>query len=228
VLVLDEAQEFKRLVDYKLQYPMADIYDNKHEIQMIVSGSQVGLLDDFLEVDNPEAPLFGRGTTDIDVPRLPEDLAVDFLLKGCKQAKVKIDRKAIQQAVDELDGIIGWLTLFGRELAEGSAPDGALAQTTKKGSELEAQELEHFLKTRAQARKRYVSILKAAARLRRPARWITLKTNLDAEERKRISNKTFSALLGNLVKADFLDKKGNEYFVPDPLLARALRSGLVK
>ena len=47
VLALDEAQELKRLVDYKLQYPLTDIYDNKHEIQMIVSGSQVGLLEDF-------------------------------------------------------------------------------------------------------------------------------------------------------------------------------------
>lgn len=56
----------------------------------------------------------------------------------------------------------------------------------------------------------------------------TLKTNVETSGRKRVTDRRFSGLLENLVKADFLGKKGNEYFVPDPLLARALRSDLVK
>lgn len=128
--------------------------------------------------------------------------------------------------MNELDGVMGWLTLFGHELVKGGPAEDALARTIKKGTKLEAQELEHFLKTRPQARKRYVAILRTAARLRRPARWITLKTNLEAEERKRVSNKIFSALLEKLVRANFLDKKEDAYFVPDPLLIHALQAGL--
>jgi len=226
VFVLDEAQEFRRLADYKLQNLMSDIYDHRHEIQMIVSGSQAGLLDDFLEIDDPEAPLFGRGMADVVVSRLSVDLAADFLQKGCKQAGIKVDKKAIELAVSELDGVIGWLTIFGYKTMSGGAPKEVLAQTVEEGSKLEAQELEHFLKTREQARKRYVAILKASARLG-PTRWTTLKTNLQAEEGKKISDKIFSALLENLVKANFLDKKEDTYFVPDPLLIRMLQRSFV-
>lgn len=226
VLVLDEAQEFKRLADYKLQNLMSDIYDHRHEIQMIVSGSQVGLLDDFLEIGDPEAPLFGRGMADVTVSRLSIDLATDFLQRGCKQAGVRTDKKTIELAVSELDGVIGWLTFFGHKVVSGGSPKEVLARTVEEGSKLEAQELGHFLKTREQGRKRYITILKTSARLG-PARWTTLKANLQAEEGKKISDKIFSALLKNLVKANFLDKKEDTYFVLDPLLIRALQAGLV-
>lgn len=227
VLVLDEAQELKRLADYKLQNLMSHIYDHMTEIQMIVSGSQVGLLDDFLEVSDPEAPLFGRGMVEVAVPKLSNDQAVDFLVKGCEQVGIKRDEKAIRAAVNELDGVIGWLTFFGYELMERGQIKDALVRTIEKGSRLEAQELEHFLKTREQGRRRYMVILKAAARLGR-ARWIDLKTNVETTERKRITDERFSNLLENLVKADFLNKEGNEYFVPDPLLVRAMQSNLVR
>jgi len=227
VLVLDEAQEFRRIADYKLQNLMSDIYDHRHEIQMVVSGSQVGLLDDFLELDDPEAPLFGRGVAEVAVTRLSANLATDFLRRGCKQAGVRADGNTIDLAVSELDGVIGWLALFGNATMSGGSPRQALARTIEEGSKLEAQELEHFLKTREQGRKRYVAILKASARLG-PARWTALKVNLQAEEGKKICDKIFSALLENLVKANFLDKKGDAYSVPDPLLARALQAGLVR
>jgi len=226
VLVLDEAQEFKRLADYKLQDLLSDIYDHRHEIQMVISGSQVGLLDDFLATSDPEAPLFGRGMADVAVAGLPADLATDFLRKGCKQANLKTDMKSIELAVKELDGVIGWLTLYGNKTLTGGSPEEILARTVEEGSKLEALELEHFLKTREQGRKRYLTILKASARLGR-ARWTTLKTNLQAEEGKKIPDKNFSALLENLVKANFIAKEGDAYFIPNQLLARALQAGLV-
>jgi len=230
VLVLDEAQEFKRLADYKLQNLMSDIYDHRHEIQMIVSGSQIGLLHDFLEIYDPKGALYGRGKAEIVVQRLSKDLATDFLRQGFKQAGIRSDQTTIDRAVDELDGVIGWLTLYGHNMMAGAKTGGSskeiLAQTIEEGSKLEAQELEHFLKTREPARRRYVAILKAAAKLRK-ASWSDLRTNLIAAEKKRVSNKIFSALLENLVKANFLDKKEDTYFVPDPLLIRALQAGLV-
>ena len=90
VWVLDEAQHFSRLADYRLQYLLAHIYDHVHEIQTIISGSEVGLLYDFLETDNPDAPLFGRGMGEITVPWLPRESALDFLQRGCRQAGLRV------------------------------------------------------------------------------------------------------------------------------------------
>jgi AAA+ ATPase superfamily predicted ATPase len=227
VLVLDEAQHFSRLADYRLQYLLAHIYDHVHEIQIIISGSEVGLLYDFLETDNPDAPLFGRGMGEITVPWLPRESALDFLQQGCRQARLRVPPESNQKAVDELNGTIGWLTLYGHELMKGIPPETALMRTIEQGSALEAQELEHFLTVRKQGRSRYLAILKAAARLDR-ARWIDLKTNLETVERKRITDRRFNSLLQNLLKANFLTKEGEEYFIPDPLLKHALLTDLIR
>jgi AAA+ ATPase superfamily predicted ATPase len=226
VFVLDEAQHFIRLAGYRLQYLLAHLYDHVHEIQTIVSGSEVGLLYDFLEIENPDAPLFGRGMAEIEVPRLSREAALDFLQRGCRQVGIAVSPDSHRGAICELDGTIGWLTFYGYELTKGNPSEAALTRTVEQGSRLEAQELHHFLTVRRQGRRRYVSIMKAAARLGR-ARWSDLKVNLERTEGKKITDKRFSELLQNLVKANFLDKKNEEYSVSDPLLARALLSALV-
>jgi AAA+ ATPase superfamily predicted ATPase len=163
---------------------------------------------------------------EITVPWLPRESALDFLQRGCRQAGLRVPPESHRKAVDELNGTIGWLTLYGHELMTGSPPETALMRTIDQGSALEARELEHFLTVRKQGRGRYLAILKAAARLDR-ARWVDLKTNLETAERKRITDRRFNNLLQNLLKANFLNKEGEEYFVPDPLLKRALLTGLL-
>lgn len=56
---------------------------------MVVSGSQVGLLYDFLQVDDPEAPLYGRGRTEIRLTKLSKEAAEDFLERGFRQAGIR-------------------------------------------------------------------------------------------------------------------------------------------
>jgi AAA+ ATPase superfamily predicted ATPase len=48
VLAIDEAQEFGKLAGYDLTGPLAHIYDYVSNVQIIVTGSEVGLLRDFL------------------------------------------------------------------------------------------------------------------------------------------------------------------------------------
>lgn len=229
ILVLDEAQEFRRLAGYRLQALMAHIYDQIEGIQMIVTGSQVGFLHDFLGVNNPEAPLYGRTAAEIEVPRIAEDLAADFLTKGFEQAGVEPHAGAIDLAVKRLDGIIGWLTFFGSKSVEAGGPtEKILEETIEKGSELAARELGNFLKVRKQASKRYIKILKGAARLGR-ASWTDLKRDLELGERKHIADNVFSDLVENLVKGGFLAKnEDGTYSVVDLILVHALRRGLVK
>jgi len=225
VFVLDEAQEFRKIKGYKLQALMAHIYDYLKNVQMIVTGSQFGFLHDFLGVDDPGSPLYGRGMAEVRVPRISGGLAADFLSKGLEQAGISPDKDAIGSAVEELDGIIGWLTLFGSESAgAGRSTREILTKTIEKGSRIATKELENFLRTRGQARSRYIQILKSAVRLKR-ARWIDMKRDLELEEGKKISNNVFSDLVENLVKGSFLEKnEDGTYSVTDPLLCHAFRS----
>ncbi|MEM2481061.1 MAG: ATP-binding protein [Candidatus Hadarchaeales archaeon] len=229
VFVLDEAQEFRRLKGYRLQALMAYTYDYLKNVQMIVTGSQFGFLHDFLEVDDPDSPLYGRGMVEVRVPRITSELAADFLSKGLKQAGIKPDEDAITSAVRELDGIMGWLTLFGSEsVGAGCCTREILRKTIEKGSKIAANEFKNFLRTREQARSRYIRILRSAARLK-CARWVDLKRDLELEERKKISNNVFSDLVDNLVRGGFLEKnEDGTYSIADPLLGHAIRSGLVR
>jgi AAA+ ATPase superfamily predicted ATPase len=224
ILVLDEAQEFRKLRGYSLPSLLAYIYDQVKNVQLIVTGSQVGFLYDFLGLEDPNAPLYGRAVTEIRIPRLKDEQAVDFLTKGFQQAGIKPDRQVLEEAVRRLDGIIGWLTFFGHESVRAGGPSGTvLNEAVRKGSELEAQELKRFLKAREQAAKRYLRILKTAVRLEH-ARWSDMKETLEALERKRIADNVFNDLLENLVKGSFLEKKEDgTYSVPDPILVHAIQ-----
>ena len=183
VLVIDEAQEFRKLAKPKLQPLMAHIYDYVGGIQMIVTGSQVGLLNDFLQVDDPEAPLFGRGWAEIKLAELSDEAAEDFLVKGFQQAGIGCDPKTIGLALEQLDGIMGWLTYFGfKSVQAGGATEKALRETVRDGSKLSLHEFGHFLRTREQAKRRYERVMKKAAELRK-ARWSELKKALDLAEK---------------------------------------------
>ncbi len=70
VLVVDEAQELRRLARYRFDYILAYIYDNLRNIRLVVSGSQVGLLYRLLRIDDPEAPLYGRAYMAVRLGRL--------------------------------------------------------------------------------------------------------------------------------------------------------------
>jgi AAA+ ATPase superfamily predicted ATPase len=224
ILVLDEAQEFRKLRGYSLSSLLAYIYDQVKNVQLIVTGSQVGFLYDFLGLEDPNAPLYGRAAAEIRIPRLKDEQAMDFLTKGFQQAGIKPDPRVLEEAVRRLDGIIGWLTFFGHESVRAGGPsESVLNEAVRKGSKLEAEELKRFLKTREQAARRYLRILKTAVRLEH-ARWLDMKETFEALEKKRIADNVFNDLLENLVKGSFLEKREDgTYSVPDPILVHAIQ-----
>ena len=223
LLVIDEAQEFRKLKGYNLQKLMAFIYDELDYVQMIASGSQFGLLQNFLGARNPSSPLYGRGALEIRVPRLSEDQAIDFLQKGFEQVGIRPDPSVVQLAVKRLDGIIGWLTFFGAVSAQrGKCDEKILEETLERGSRLSMEEFQNFLKLRPGAERRYLYIMEACARLGR-ASWTDLKRHLEIREGRVVADKVFNNLLENLLSADYLQKnEDGTYSLPDPMLAHAL------
>lgn len=228
VLVLDEAQEFRRMVGLSLQRLLAHLYDHVQEIQMIVSGSQEGLLHEFLGTYDASSPLFGRGMVEVEVSELPREKALDFLRAGFNQAGLEVDDALLESAFRELGGTIGWLTLYGAKAVEaGGASDEILSSTIETALKLEAREFSNFLKVRKRASRRYIAIMKAVSRME-VASWTDLKRSLEVEEGKKIADNIFSNLLRELMKAGFVEKKGDVYLAADPIVRRVFQSGLVR
>ena len=225
ILVLDEAQEFRKIVGpkYWLQKLIAHAYDRMRGIQMVVTGSEIGLLYDFLGVEDPKNPLFGRGMMEIYSPRLSREMAIDFLRKGFEQAGIPPAVEQLEKAARELNGIMGWLTLFGAISARKGGPsEKTLLETIRAASALVRSELGRFL-AKKRNRENYLAILECTSTLG-GASWSDLKRFLAHRLGKKVADKVFSACIHELLAVYFLEKREDgTYVIPDPILSRITR-----
>jgi len=96
---------------------IAHLYDYSN-LRIVMTGSEVGLLHDYLGVDDPKAPLYGRYFHEVTLARFTREQSRDFLIKGFEQVGLAPPEELIEDAVEKLDGIVGWLVLFGRRALE--------------------------------------------------------------------------------------------------------------
>ncbi|MGC8696216.1 MAG: AAA family ATPase [Conexivisphaera sp.] len=215
VVALDEAQEFRTAAPW-LPRLLAYAYDHLEGIVLVVSGSQVGVLRDFLGVDDPHGALYGRFLHEVRLRRLSREEAVDYLRRGFSEVGVAPPEDVLQEAVERFDGIIGWLTYFGWSYSKGM---GDVESILDMAARQEAEELRRFLSGSVAAR-RYRAILKAAAR--GPASWSSLKGAVEVEDGVEVDPHNFNDLLQRLVKMGFLEREGNgRYVFADRVLATA-------
>ena len=119
VIVFDEVQVVRPPIATEIRNAIAYAYDHLRNVTVILSGSEIGLLRDFVGIDNPESPLFGRYALELRVERFPRDLSIEFLERGFRELGVSVSRDVIERAVELFDGIVGWLVFFGRAYVDG-------------------------------------------------------------------------------------------------------------
>jgi len=219
VLALDEAQEFRLFP--RFDGLLAHLYDYSRGIKLVMTGSEVGVLDEFLGREKAGAPLFGRPYVEIELGRLSREKAEEFLRAGFGQLGVKAREEEISEALEIFDGIIGWLTSYGY-LASRVGHRKAIARTLREGTRLVRGELEAFLAQRPQARARYLSIL---GMLASPLSWSEVKRGLAAKLGRIPSDKQLSHYLAELVDYGFAVRVNGRYVLADPMIARALSGG---
>jgi len=220
VIAIDEAQQLKKITNFNISKLLAHIYDYKGNLQLLLTGSQVGLLDDLLGIDDPSSPLYGRARSEITLNRLSTEQSIEFLKKGFKQCRMKVDSETIEYAVKKLDGIIGWLSNFGWQCyLERKISRQLIDKLLKEASKLGFKEFENFTLKRPAA-DRYNIIMKRAAK--EPARWAQLKVHLESETGAKIYDANLTNLLNELLKAGFLEIEDGFYKIADPVLAYAI------
>ena len=216
VMAFDEAQYLRFGGAVKYDGIIAWCVDNLPNVTFIVTGSEVGLLKDFLRIDDPRAPLFGRYRREVVVERFSRDQSIGFLRRGFAELGTAVRDFELEEVVDTFDGIVGWLTYYGYYRAVRGLPHReALSKVFDDGSKLVLSELEKVI---APSKKRYAAILKAVAQ--GAASWSDIKTHVVART-GYVTDKRFTDLLKNLVKYGYLAKDGNEYGIPDPVVRHA-------
>lgn len=228
VIAFDEAQEFRRLAGFDLPKLLAYVYDRVRTVQLVVTGSQEGFLQGFLGIDNPGHPLYGRYHVPIEIPRLTREEAAEYLSKGFEQIGVRANATFVNEILEQLNGIIGWLTYVGVVARRERRLDSSVvAAALNEAARLTTEELTHFLSYRAAARPRYLVLLRRLAG--GPRTWAELKRVVEAEEGRSIPPESFTSLLQNMRKASLAVKdRDGSYALSDPILARAAGKGYLR
>ncbi len=217
IIAIDEAQNLRFYGRGGIEFLnlIARTYDYLESIQFILTGSEVGILHDFLKKDDPKSSLFGRYIKEIKLGRFSKEDSINFLFKGFKQINIKLSKEEIYKAVNILDGLVGYLVMYGYTVKSKSDHKEVLNEALSISQKLVEQELENLFSKS----ENYKFILKAVAYNMKTFSQIKEYINLHSGE---ISNQTLSNVLKSLVKYSYLEEHYENgfktYVIPDPIV----------
>jgi len=224
VIVFDEVQYIRGPIGKELAETLAYLYDHS-ELKIVVSGSEVGLLYDFLGVENPKAPLYGRYFREVKLTPFTREQSIDFLEKGFEQYNIKVPENVLEEAVEKLDGIVGWLVYFGLKYIEKYGKENVVEEIVEEASKLSLEEFTKFLKKHSPADKRILEAAKAIAQEQNT--WTQIKQHLEKIEKRTIPDTTLNRTLKTLLKSSYIRKivegRNIYYTITDPTLKYALQ-----
>ncbi|MCS7145257.1 MAG: ATP-binding protein, partial [Aigarchaeota archaeon] len=189
----------------------------------ILSGSEVGLLHDFFGLEDSKSPLFYRHREEIPVERFNSEKALEFLRRGFYYHGIRPPEELLTRAVDEFDGIVGWLTYFGAEAVkvfksgETQKLDEVFHDIRLKAVALSASELER-LPARSML---YIGILAVVGIEGRG--WAEIKRGLEGRFRRTVDGRQLTTLLHNLERLSYIRKDGALYRALDPISTEAAK-----
>lgn len=202
---------------------LAYVFDSYHEVVTVVTGSEVGVLFDFLGFEQASSALYGRHFIQVPMNPFSADRANEFLLEGFKQIKLKSPSEVLVYAVKKLGGVPGWLTLFGVRCRDRNTCSIQLVDEV--ASEAGKLAREEAVKIAALSH-RYGVILNFLAKTGE-ATWSEIKSVIEMKEARTITNYAVSSLLKNLVNMGIILDKESKYAIADPLLKEGVREMLL-
>ncbi|MBI2151887.1 ATP-binding protein [Candidatus Woesearchaeota archaeon] len=212
IFAFDEVQLLKQI---KFDYFLASVFDNYHQLKLVITGSEIGLINIFLGKENYDAPLFGRANLEITIGKAKEETVSKFLEEGFTQIKKEIKFVEIRDVLENFDGIIGWATYYGWYRSKNFPHQKAIEKVKEEGKIIVRREWENFLASK-KAKVDYLKIIRFLARGKN--NWALLKQNF-SKERKKISDSQLSFCLTELIAYGFVEKLNEQYFLVDPMLS---------
>ncbi len=207
VVVFDEAQLIRVPISTEIKYAIAYTYDHLENITIILSGSEIGLLRDFIGIENPNSPLYGRYALELIVERFPIDLSLEFLQQGFRELGISIDRSIIEDAVRIFDGIVGWLVFFGRSYVDGIKDINRILDIA----------VQLAIKELGKLGKREKLVLKAIAEGAKS--WSSIRRYIEEKERVTIPKSSLTRIIRRLEKLSII----KNYQFLDPIYREAAR-----
>ncbi|AWR99853.1 AAA family ATPase [Metallosphaera hakonensis] len=213
VVILDEVQEL-RSVTKPLWDLLSYTFYTYPNVSFVFTGSVSGLIRVILSPP-PGSPLVGRKPVKLELAPFTENQSREFLRLGFKEAGLPVGGE-IEEATSELDGIPGWLTLYGYlRLHQGLSHLDAIEQTRVEACKVLKEAFSHFLEDKRN-KDLYLELIR-----RLPSRWSEIKRSLN------VSDEVLSESLKSLQDWFFIKKINETYDVQDRMMRYCALSGLL-
>lgn len=221
-VAFDEAQIFRNFSGGRGRIDFGRIlayaYDNLTNLRLVLTGSEAGLLFDALRLEDPSSPLYGRYINIIRLERFDREKSIGFLRKGFEELKMNVSEDMLHEICKRVDGIVGWLTYFGCSVYESKKVEReVLDEVTERALKLVENELEKVF-----GKSRYYRLVLKAVSIGMDS-WTGIKRAVEAWLGKPLHNAQISRIIGNLIDLGLLEKTGDRYLIPDPLISEYCR-----
>jgi len=215
IIAIDETQKLRGPLSNEVREAIAHAYDYDRNLTFILTGSEIGLLYDFLGVENKESPLYGRYYYSITLDRFERKKAIEFLRKGFDEISMKVEDEIIEKLVEFFDGIPGWLTFGANRFLEGRK----IEEVKEIAINVAMNELENLIEAKRRvseiAGRRYKNALKCLASEENS--WSKLLNCLQRAEGSTISSSVLENIITNLEKSSII----KDYEFLDPIYKEA-------
>lgn len=222
VIAFDEAQ-YLRFSNEDLTKLFAWILDYLHNIVLVFTGSQVGVLDNFLRLEDGSSPLFGRYEVRIGLPRFNPSESLEFLKRGFEECGIEVNDRDLLPVINTLDGVPGWLVHYGARRIDGFTSEEAIEKVLEEAMVYVQTEFGELDKLSP----RYRVVIRAIAQLSEGtgyARWERIKALTEQELGVEIDEKDMRRYLSKLMDYGFVETIGyGKYRIPDPVMYRVFR-----
>ena len=146
------------------------------------------------------------------------NMAKEFLVSGFKQIKLEPTSEVFGYAIKRLDGVPGWLTLFGVRCRDRNAyPRELVDEVASEAGKLAREEI---LKIVALSR-RYGVVLNFIAKVGE-ASWSQIKSVIETKVARSVTNHAVSTLIRNLVNMSIMLETDGKFAISDELLIEGI------
>ena len=131
VVAFDEAQ-YLRFSNEDMTRFFAWVLDALRNVVLVFTGSQVGVLENFLKLYDGSSPLFGRYEVRIRLPRFNPSESFEFLERGFREVGKPVDDEELLSAIQTLDGVPGWLVQYDASRIDGLTHEEAIERVIER------------------------------------------------------------------------------------------------
>lgn len=220
IIAFDEAQYFRYYGGKggkSIQNLIAWAFDNLQNIRFLLTGSEVGLIHDFIGTDDYESPLHGRYMYEIVLKPFSKDISIEFLKAAFAESDMQIPVEEITAAQNLLDGIVGHLVQYGLNRLRRSH-DEALSETFATAKMLFISELKELEKRSPRYRKVLEFIASGATTFTAILR--SFQASGDSASKSRVAD-----ALRILERSSWINKEHGKYSIIDCVLAELIKNG---